>query len=303
MIGDDGRTNIVGILTSCENCSQSFNSFEFDAHECSYDENKQLIFTEALENSLWHDSVLKNMLTENQKNIQTMLIMMSNGNYANGNGVRGKLTSSTGSSSNYTCPVCNRMYVHASGLARHLDMHSTVDDKESVADDVGLAETLTVDVFKCLICGQLFNSTANCLSHMATNHTEYQIDENDCIHECESKAFERVSVNQVLQCEYCTAAFDDILPLKHHQLQHTITAGYECSNCDISSRNLKFILNHRSRECPYEKFQKWHKIDATVQYACNECDFLCWSLVKLYEHRYIALDSSNIFSNRANGLQ
>lgn len=296
ILGEDGRAHIVGILTMCENCNQSFDSFEFGGHICDYDDQKRLIFDEELADALWHSSALQRMQLENQSNIQMMSTMMR-GSSAGAYNVRGGGGGGSGAlagSSNYTCPTCNRMYVHASGLSRHLDTHndaaaasSSADNQTSAATgDASIVDTVTVDVFKCLICGQLFNSTEHGLRHMSANHTDYAIDENHCIHGHESTAFERMAVNQVLRCEYCTAAFDDIDMLKRHQLQHDIGTAFECSDCDISSRNLKFIVNHRSRECPYEKFQKSGKIDAAALFVCTQCAFVTLSPVKLYEHRY-----------------
>lgn len=286
IIGDDGHTDIVGILTICENCYQSFDSIEFNNHICDYDEHKSLILTDELMGILWSKSPLRRMLIENQHNIESRLKRINGVATTNASSTRGK----SANTSNYTCPLCNRMYVHASGLARHLEIHNTVDDKQSstATDNVyGLIVATVVEVFKCLICGQLFNSKANCLAHMVANHTDYDIDENDCIHEYESKAFERVSVNQVYACEYCMASFDSIVMLQQHQSHHDVTIAFECRSCDISSRNIKFILNHRNRECPYEKFQKAHKIESTVQFVCNCCEFICATLMKLYEHRYV----------------
>lgn len=280
MIGDDGHTDIVGILTMCENCYQSFDSIEFNNHICDYDDNKSLIFTDELMGILWSKSPLRRMLNENQNNIESWLKRINGVATTNASNTRGKSTNT----SNYTCPLCNRMYVHASGLARHLEIHNTIDDKHSnaTANNVyGLSVVAVVDVFKCLICGQLFNSKANCLAHMVANHTDYGTNQNDV------KAIERVTVNQVYGCEYCMATFDSIVMLQQHQSQHDVTVAFECRNCDISSRHIKFILNHRNRECPYEKFQKAHKIEATVQFACNCCEFISASPMKLYEHRYV----------------
>lgn len=303
MLSEDGRAHIVGMLTMCENCNQSFDSHAFGDHICDYDDHKSLIYDEELYNTLWDDSILRRMHHENQNNIQMLSTMMS-GTSAGVYNARGRAGTSSGPS-NYTCPVCNRMYVHASGLARHLDTHNTgytvaafactVDDKQSadvadVAGDASIVDTMAVDVFKCLICGQLFNSSEHCLQHMSANHTDYAIDENHHIQQHESSAFERATVNQVFQCEYCMAIFDDTDMLNRHQLQHDITAGFECSNCNICSRNLKFIVNHRSRECPFEKFRMSNKIDATVLFVCSQCEFVTSTMMKLYEHRYVGIN-------------
>lgn len=277
MISSDDNLSVVKIVSKCENCEQTFQTDEFDQHICQFDSKKNFIYDEKLENILWHQNALRRMLIENRKQIQ-MILQQSKLNANSQTKANGKMISS-----NYVCLVCNRIYVHASGLSRHMEIHNMNDIYNQCNSS---AKAATVDVFKCSLCGQIFSNLALCFSHLKSAHTEYGIGENDFNEESESRTFEKVSIDQVYQCEFCIVMFVDTTELLQHQLNHDINIGYECSNCEIASRNLKFITNHRNSECPYEKYQKKAtEIPIKSQFVCNQCDFNCSFLAQLYEHR------------------
>lgn len=142
------------------------------------------------------------------------------------------------------------------------------------------------EVIKCLVCGQIFNNMSACFAHLKSAHIEFGFAENETSREAgDSLLFEKRKLEQAFQCEFCDLLFADISELFQHKMAHDVSTGYECSSCELASRNLKFILNHRNNECPYELYEKHPKINCKVQFVCSECELQFGSLAHLYEHR------------------
>lgn len=189
---------------------------------------------------------------------------------------------------NHECAVCHRIYVHASGLSRHMETHhNTIDTKEKIVHQQPIIEDeAMVEVIKCLICGRIFNSLSSCFSHLKSTHTEFGFDEsNHSLQAGDSMLYEKLTVDQVIQCEFCDLLFADTMGMLEHKNTHSINTGYECSSCQLASRNLKFILNHRNNECPYEMYEKNPIIGCKLRFVCNECLETFDSLAVLYDHR------------------
>lgn len=200
----------------------------------------------------------------------------------------------------HRCFVCQRVYVHASGLDRHMESHrmeqqsnqENVMAKSIEATTVKMVNSVdakSVRMLKCLVCGQIFVSPKMCFKHLKLVHPEFGFncdDENLKIESMnDTSTFEQVTTDLVLKCEFCDGLFMEMPTLHQHELNHDVSIGYECNNCEVASRNLRFILSHRNNECQTDA--ELTKTDIKVYFVCSTCDDMFTSLTQLYEHRFV----------------
>lgn len=285
-IQNDNEVQSFEITTRCLNCRRVFSSVQFDEHVCEFSDPNTVIYDDEKIDFLWENSALRKMYIDNNAQIDQILQQ-----YGSETSVRPKESKSKQLiiQGNHECAECHRIYVHASGLSRHMKaQHSTIETKEkTVQHPQPIVEDETMaEVVKCLVCGRIFHTSASCFSHLKSAHAEYGFDESKySLQAGESLLFEKLTVDQVIQCEFCDILFADTMGLLQHKNSHSINTGYECSSCQLASRNLKFILNHRNSECPYEMYEKNPSIGCKLRFMCSECLETFDSLAVLYEHR------------------
>ncbi|XP_055325249.1 testis-specific zinc finger protein topi-like isoform X2 [Sitodiplosis mosellana] len=291
-ISSDGVIDVYEIQTQCENCYQSFHPTAFDKHICGYSDRKTFVFDEQMMNFLWEESSLRKMYTENNKVIQQ--ILDQNGDVNN----RSKDAKRSVVQAHHVCTVCHRMYVHASGLSRHMEtQHNSTDTRFNAVDQSQSYDETSTEVIKCLVCGQVFYNLTACFMHLKSTHTEFGFDESERSLEAgDSLLFEKIKLEHAFQCEFCDLLFADTSGLFQHKMTHDISTGYECSSCELASRNLKFILNHRVSECPYEMYEKNPKINCQLRFVCSDCEATYPSLAQLYEHRHLKSHFQTLYS-------
>lgn len=240
------------------------------------------MFDDQMMDFLWEQSSLRKMYIENNKVIQQVLdqnVDVSN---------RSKDVKRSIVQAHHVCSVCHRMYVHASGLSRHMETQhsSNIAQLDTISHMNNFDDTLA-DVIKCLICGRIFNTLTSCFAHLKLAHAEFGFDESErSLEASDSLLFEKLKLNQAFQCEFCDHLFADTTDLFQHKITHDINTGYACSSCELASRELKFIMNHRNNECPYEMYEKHPRISYKVLFVCSECEVTYGTLAQLYEHRY-----------------
>lgn len=281
-VSTDGDIRIFQMLLQCENCEQTFTANTFDEHICEYSDRDTFIYDDAMMNFLWEESSLRKMYLENNKVIQQILEQRDDSSS------RSKDTKKATNQAHYVCSVCHRMYVHASGLARHMEtQHNSNDTRNKPIHQLTVQEETMAEVIKCLVCGQIFNSLPSCFAHLKLAHAEYGFNESEIsLMAGDALLFEKLKLSQCFQCEFCDFLFADTSALFQHKMAHDLDIGYECSSCELASRNLKFILNHRNNECPYEMYERQAKITCKSQFVCSECETPFELLGQLYEHRY-----------------
>lgn len=285
-ISEGNLVNTFNVQTQCTNCDQMFEKRDFDEHCCQYDSEKKFIFTEYWENQLFLQSDAMKILKENRKQIGDIL-QQCNENPMN-------LV--------HRCFVCQRVYVHASGLERHMKIHRMEHESNqgnvmaksietTKVQMVNSVDAQSVGMLKCLVCCQIFVSPKMCVKHLKSVHPEFgfNCDNEDLKNESlsDTSMFEQVTIELVLKCEFCDGLFMEMPTLHQHELNHDVNIGYECNNCEVASRNLRFILSHRNNECQTNADLK--KTDINVYFVCSTCDATFASLVQLYEHRFVLL--------------
>ena len=133
---------------------------------CQYNENKQLIPTELIEEEHPVENEFETlqcttmkMLHFNQSQINKFLDMLSPQQPA--------LKDDKAKQSNHECFVCTRKFVHDSGLYRHYDKHIGEMLKPSVSKSTRLHS-----VILCSFCGECFTIEQDLWSHLIKMHFE-----------------------------------------------------------------------------------------------------------------------------------
>lgn len=277
LFGDIART--MKIKMQCEYCDMVFSLENCAEHICQYDQNKCFIFDKVTQDILWHKSALRTMYLLNNEQIENILKQES------------FLKSSAPEinqcldGSHYVCKVCKRIYVHATGLARHMLTHKN--------DNYGLSYIGTktskvivnerhLQLCKCQFCGRIFKNISSVLEHCENFHNKIAIADKFNA----EKKHEILILDSLFQCEFCDFVFADNDSVITHENGHDSSIGFECTHCDINSKSLTFINNHRNNECAHHIYEIEKRINLKTNLLCNICESVFDTIEKLYEHRY-----------------
>lgn len=185
-------------IIKCANCNLIFNGDDFQSHVCDYDEDNNLItpkeskinstckpFKEEI--SLPLEPACIRLLKENQIRIRRFLKdelkydVNSNLNTTSSSGViNSSTTSNVSITSNkkqdgpHECTLCERKFVHASGLLRHMEKHAldlipnthTTTNNKNVATQGSQGINGLRVVIKCTLCGRIFFESNEALKHL-----------------------------------------------------------------------------------------------------------------------------------------
>lgn len=173
---EPGQTSTDGQPSAiqCTNCDKIFEEAEFVSHVCEYDENKTLIKDEEEVKCATTEETVEppciRQLRENNARIRKFL--------------KDELKIDLGGPTKkqdgpHECTMCERKFVHASGLVRHMEKHAL--DLIPVTTNSNQSGSGLRVVSKCLICGRILFSTMEGLKHIADAHeklNENREDEN-----------------------------------------------------------------------------------------------------------------------------
>lgn len=300
-------------LVQCENCEDVFTKESFNFHVCEYDENKQLIPTEIIQEHpvenefhILQRATLK-MLLVNQSQINKFLEMLSPHPLPKDDKAK---------QSNHECFVCTRKFVHESGLYRHYDKHIGEMLKQSIVKSNRLHP-----VILCAFCGECFTIEQDVWAHLLNTHfqvledelfvkfaaRELQMEMEEVLNEpCTSaqaaaKKTEQmkvptrdfpidefvrtVFVKNLYHCEFCSSTFASCKSLFLHISKHEPSANYQCDCCQIKGVSLKDILLHRSKECVFYRDYRNKIKEVPCVWTCNVCDEEFYGVEQLIAHR------------------
>lgn len=162
------------ISYQCSNCNQKFIDIEFDDHVCDYDECQNLIPDDGIvpkvpeeEPPAEHPCMAQ--LEDNIANIRKLL----KGHYKSNDKVGTAQTISDKKQGGpHKCSLCERKFVHATGLARHMERHVQHDgatNAEAGTPQKGISALSIVK--KCRKCSRIFNRAEDALVHLKEAHS------------------------------------------------------------------------------------------------------------------------------------
>lgn len=196
----DGESNYS---IQCSNCDEIFTLENFEEHICEYDDNKDFIKDMDLSEIYNIDKMKENddenleikclnLLSENHTRL--IKILKDELNYDVSNQPSSMLSKakdqveklvSTKSKGPHGCSMCDRKFVHASGLARHLEKHES-DFIPSALNDIEIKRDSFKTVIKCIICNLLFSNVNESINHLMNDHenltesiVEHDVSEDD----------------------------------------------------------------------------------------------------------------------------
>lgn len=77
----------------------------------------------------------------------------------------------------HICNICDRRFVHASGLKKHLFKHCQENSTKNNSDEAGYSPVEVT--IKCELCGRLFIKIKQCYEHLLSHHYDWPIKKNE----------------------------------------------------------------------------------------------------------------------------
>ncbi|XP_043656639.1 testis-specific zinc finger protein topi [Drosophila teissieri] len=220
------------------------------------------------------------------------------------------------------CTMCDRKFVHASGLVRHMEKHALdlIPSQTSEQPHTIPAAGLYV-VVKCNACGRIFYDPQVAFRHGVIHDSEDptlsktpksqipsdKADFNELLLEGEmliaseapfaasqlytnrpeKERFTSLILGSVLQCEFCEYIFADIAELLVHSASHVAERRFECTACDIQMNTAKEASIHFQTDCVFMR-EAIRSLNVTLSryFVCNVCELKFANTDLLQEHRY-----------------
>lgn len=279
-------------------------------HICDYDENRNFIILseEKDVNSVNEatEPICARLLRENQIKIRRFLrddLKMDVSGGAN----LGKKQDGP-----HECTMCERKFVHASGLSRHMEKHA-LDLIPATNHQSGVGLRVVV---KCKVCGLISYEPDDALIHLFQWHCSIK-DEHDelmnfgdipyenfinealiylntngirfqrsqVVEESERKYLAIVVTSSLLQCEFCDMCFTEVSHLLVHTAFHEPQRGFECLACEVAFKSSKEIFLHWQADCVFSRERVRKSYNLQKFYVCNVCENKFFTCEQLHEHR------------------
>ncbi|KAI8044331.1 testis-specific zinc finger protein topi [Drosophila gunungcola] len=220
------------------------------------------------------------------------------------------------------CTMCDRKFVHASGLVRHMEKHALdlIPLATSLQPHTVPAAGLHV-VVKCNACGRLFYDPQVALEHglihfpeqprlydspeIRSSNAELDLKEfmldsemwlagevtittmQQKISRLEKDLFTSLILGSILQCEFCEYIFADIAELLIHSASHVAERRFECTACDIQMNTAKEASIHFQTDCIFmREANRSLSVTLSRYFVCNVCELKFANTDLLQEHRY-----------------
>ncbi|XP_016961327.1 testis-specific zinc finger protein topi [Drosophila biarmipes] len=220
------------------------------------------------------------------------------------------------------CTMCDRKFVHPSGLVRHMEKHAMdmIPSQVSLQPHTAPAAGLHV-VVKCNLCGRIFYDPLVALKHGFVHYPEHEAlcripedqhtsgkrDFKELLLEGEmllagevtvttaqqkairreKELFSTLIVGSVLQCEFCEYIFADIAELLVHSASHVAERRFECTACNMQMNTAKEASTHFQTDCIFMR-EAIRSLNVTLSrhFVCNVCELKFANTDLLQEHRY-----------------
>ncbi|KAG5684896.1 hypothetical protein PVAND_014106 [Polypedilum vanderplanki] len=297
--------NSVPSLIQCENCEIIFAGECFIMHVCTHNTDK----TPIMPTFIQEDVIIENefqqgcrkSITQIEKNIEEIKKITFKVRDDNSGNTK-KSTDGEARQSNHECYVCNRKFVHESGLNRHYDKHIGELLPTSSAED----STLYAIVL-CVFCGEAFTMEHKAWDHFLRCHlevvncgpsikfltNEFQFEINDLktepyeppakkrkLNDTSAKTSTDSDEQHEIRVEAQNLSINNFLRVIY------VAKLFQCEFCDSVFTNAKSVLFHTSKHNPLSFF------------SCSSCDLDGITLKDLLLHRQ--KDCKNLHDIRDN---
>uniref|UniRef100_A0A1B0A907 C2H2-type domain-containing protein n=1 Tax=Glossina pallidipes TaxID=7398 RepID=A0A1B0A907_GLOPL len=323
-------------IVKCANCSCLFDIISFQSHICDYDEQHNLLVPSTATSSnsdkpvryqflLPAEPACIRLLKENQIRIRRFLkdelkydvnatgnnstvssLHLNVNTSSSSSGLNTSTCSSVSSNAStnkkqdgpHDCTLCERKFVHASGLLRHMEKHAldliptsngNSGGKTPVAQGNSLQSVNGLRlVIKCILCGRIFFEPTTAFRHLCSHFPLSDEKEPDNSADIPYETYVDDALKYLkMECEFCDLLFSEVSYLFFHSACHLPERRFECFSCDIHVRTSKEICTHWQAECVFMRESiKIHHATTQRYFACNVCENKFQSLDQLHGHRY-----------------
>ncbi|XP_026846296.1 testis-specific zinc finger protein topi isoform X1 [Drosophila persimilis] len=327
-------------IYKCRHCGGKYDAVYFSSHICSCEDVAKPVYEtfghqdkpRAVKTAMEMGLVpapryvrgTERIILENQ--VRLRRYMKDELKYDVTTGVDSSVPRKTGKQIN-ECGICDRQFVHPSGLVRHMEKHALnliAPQANAPSNPAPPAPGLAV-VIKCNDCGRIFYDSKQAMEHARVHYpdqpklfepltSENESEKKDfckrmlkgdwlffCVQskkrsvdqKQEKRAFEAglsstLILGSVLQCEFCEYVFADIEKLLVHSAAHVAERRFECTACGITMNTTKEASVHFQTECIFMR-EELKRLDVSLfrYFVCNVCEQKFSTADLLQEHRYI----------------
>ncbi|KNC25036.1 Testis-specific zinc finger protein topi [Lucilia cuprina] len=291
-------TTVTQKVIKCANCNSIFNMDEFQSHICDYDEDHNLITSKITKVSntikpvkeeplLPTEPACIRLLKENQIRIRRFLkdelkydvnsCLNAITPSSNTSGSNASYSSNVSINSNkkqdgpHECTLCERKFVHASGLLRHMEKHAldlipttntTTNNKNISTQGAHGVNGLRV-VIKCTLCGRIFFESNEALNHLYSHFPDslYEEKELDNCSEIPYDAYIDDALNS-LRVEVQEGSFYNS-SISNFQEEKTplylkiviLSCILQCEFCDLIFSEVSYLFVHSACHLPFRRFE------------------------------------------------
>ncbi|XP_017869862.1 PREDICTED: testis-specific zinc finger protein topi [Drosophila arizonae] len=309
----------------CSNCNGLFDTPSFQDHSCEYDsEQKPTVRAAAVQEKKTSTPPRKapseRIIVENQVRIRRY--MKDELKYDLETGFDSSKSKKTTTKGPNECSICERKFVHTSGLVRHMEKHAldliptqtSIQQQHVAPSALGL-----LVVLKCENCGRIFYDVKLALEHIFVHQLPTDAAEAEPVVEDEvvlkkqlkelmlkgenllslaaemgrmslkngDEYFTTLVLGNVLQCEFCDFIFADVSFLLVHSATHLPERRFECTACDLRMTTAKEASVHYQTDCVYmREGLKQLQAQPNRFFVCNVCELKFANVELLQEHRY-----------------
>ncbi|XP_002054558.3 testis-specific zinc finger protein topi isoform X1 [Drosophila virilis] len=308
----------------CSNCNGLFDTPSFQDHSCEYESeqkpmssNRVLPSQEKKASSPTKKTPSERIIVENQVRIRRY--MKDELKYDLETGFDNSKTRKTSTKGPNECTICERKFVHTSGLVRHMEKHAldliptqaSVQQHHAAPSAMGL-----LVVLKCNHCGRIFYDVKLALEHIFVHQSTTEPAEPEAVNADEvvlkqqleqlllegeqlltltaelermngEEYFTTLVLGNVLQCEFCDFIFADVSFLLFHSATHVPERRFECTACDLRMTTAKEASVHYQTDCVYmREGLKQLQAQPNRYFVCNVCELKFANVELLQEHRY-----------------
>lgn len=308
----------------CSNCNGLFDTSSFQDHRCEYDsEQKPTVRAAAVQEKKTSTPPRKTpserIIVENQVRIRRY--MKDELKYDLETGFDSSKSKKTTTKGPNECSICERKFVHTSGLVRHMEKHAldliptqtSIHQQHVAPSALGL-----LVVLKCDNCGRIFYDVKLALEHIFVHQLPTDAAEAEPVVEDEvvlkkqlkklmlegenllslaaemgrmslrngDEYFTTLLLGNVLQCEFCDFIFADVSFLLMHSATHLPERRFECTACDLRMTTAKEACVHYQTDCVYmREGLKQLQAQPNRFFVCNVCELKFANVELLQDHR------------------
>ncbi|XP_051862485.1 testis-specific zinc finger protein topi [Drosophila albomicans] len=315
-------------IIKCSNCNGLFHSVAFQEHRCEVNAKPAVAAATPkqppvanIEKPVQPKKLpSERILIENQVRIRRYI--KEELKYDLETGVDSSKVKKSASKGPNECNICDRKFVHASGLVRHMEKHALdLIPTQSNAPHSALSALGLLVVLECTKCGRVFYDVKIALEHISVHYpllpkakksTTVQETEADLkrqlsalsvegnqllavsmqldkLQRYEHELFSSLILSHVLQCEFCDYIFADVKLMLKHEATHLPERRFECFACSLVMTTAKEASVHYQTDCVYmREGLKQLQMCPNRYFVCNVCELKFANVELLQEHRYSA---------------